>query len=62
MGTAQTFAGLARVAAPVTSTTLFQRVSHGTPFYFAALVVAVVTLLSWHAAALTRAEPVPVVD
>src|SRR5207249_832590 len=32
MGTAQTFAGIARVVAPVASTTLFQRVSHGTPF------------------------------
>jgi MFS family permease len=62
MGTAQTFAGLARVAAPVTSTTLFQRVSHGTPFYFAAVVVAVVTLLSWHVGAVTRVEPVTVVD
>src|ERR1043165_7985834 len=52
MGTAQTFAGLARVAAPLASTTLFQRVSHGMPFYFAALVVAGVTFLSWHVDAL----------
>src|SRR5262245_6561666 len=62
MGTAQTFAGIARVAAPVASTTLVQRVSHGTPFYFAALVVAVVTLLSWHVEAVPKVEPVPVVD
>jgi hypothetical protein len=62
MGTAQTFAGIARVAAPVASTTLFQRVSHGTPFYFAALVVAVVTFLSWHVGAVTKVEPVTVVD
>jgi MFS family permease len=62
MGTAQTFAGIARVAAPVTSTTLFQRVSHGTPFYFAAVVVTVVTFLSWHVEAGSRVEPVPVVD
>jgi len=62
MGTAQTFAGIARVAAPVASTTLFQRVSHGTPFYFAALVVAVVTFLSWHVNAVPRVEPVTVVD
>src|SRR2546430_16864918 len=36
MGIAQTFAGVSRVVAPILSTTLFQRVSHGMPFYFAA--------------------------
>ena len=62
MGIAQTFAGIARVAAPVISTTLFQRVSHGMPFYFAAMVVAVVSFLSFHVAPRSRVEPVPVVD
>jgi MFS family permease len=62
MGIAQTFAGIARVAAPVVSTTLFQRISHGTPFYFAAIVVGIVSFLSWHVRVRSRAEPVPVVD
>src|SRR5205807_6310245 len=39
MGIAQTFAGMARVAAPLLSTSLFQRFSHGMPFYFAATFV-----------------------
>jgi MFS family permease len=62
MGTAQTFAGIARVAAPVVSTTLFQRISHGMPFYFAAVVVAVVSFLSFHMRSQARAGAVPVVD
>ena len=33
MGVAQTFAGLARVMAPLLATTLFQRLGHGWPFY-----------------------------
>lgn len=40
MGVAQTFAGLARVVAPLMSTTIFQRVGHGWPFYAAGGVVA----------------------
>jgi MFS family permease len=62
MGIAQTFAGVSRVAGPVVSTTLFQRVGHGMPFYFAAAVVAVVSLLSRHVEARSSVEPVPVVD
>jgi hypothetical protein len=62
MGIAQTFAGVARVAAPVISTALFQRIGHSMPFYFAAIVVTVVSFLSWHVDVRSRAEPVPVVD
>jgi MFS family permease len=47
MGIAQTFAGISRVIAPVLSTTLFDRVSHGTPFYFAATFVGLVSLLAF---------------
>jgi MFS family permease len=46
MGIAQTFAGLSRVVAPVLSTSLFQRVGHTAPFYFAAVVVGLVSLLA----------------
>jgi MFS family permease len=35
MGVAQTFAGLARVVAPLVATTLFQRLGHGWPFWVA---------------------------
>ena len=62
MGTAQTFAGIARVAAPIVSTALFQRISHGSPFFFAAAVVAVVTFQSFGVEARSRVQPVPVVD
>jgi MFS family permease len=55
MGIAQTFAGVARVAAPLLSTTLFQRASHGMPFYFAATFVGLVSLLAFQ----VEREPVP---
>ena len=42
MGVAQTFAGLARVAAPLISTSAFQRFGPGAPFFVAATIVAVV--------------------
>ncbi len=51
MGTAQTFAGIARVIAPLFSTTLFQRVGHGAPFLFSATIVAGVSFLSLHLSA-----------
>ena len=35
MGVAQTFAGLARVVAPLLATTIFQRLGHAWPFYVA---------------------------
>ena len=46
MGIAQTFAGISRLIAPVTSTSLFQYVGHRAPFVFAAAAVAIVTLLA----------------
>jgi DHA1 family multidrug resistance protein-like MFS transporter len=62
MGIAQTFAGVSRVVAPVLSTTLFQRISHGMPFYFAATFVALVSLLAFQVDARPVPEPVRVVD
>jgi multidrug resistance protein len=47
MGVAQTFAGLARVAAPVLATVVFQRVGHGWPFYVAAGYVALVGIMAF---------------
>ncbi len=46
MGTAQTFAGVARVVAPLGATIAFQRLGHGAPFWLAALVVFLVSLLA----------------
>jgi len=63
MGIAQTFAGVSRVVAPVLSTTLFQRISHAMPFYFAAAFVGLVSLLAFQVEARPAApEPVRVVD
>jgi len=47
MGVAQTFAGLARVVAPLMATTLFQRLGHGWPFYVAAALVALVGIMAF---------------
>ena len=47
MGVAQTFAGLARVAAPLLATTAFQRLGHGWPFYIAGGCVALVGVLAF---------------
>ena len=47
MGVAQTFAGLARVAAPLLATSIFQRVGHGWPFYAAGGVVALVGIMAF---------------
>lgn len=46
MGVAQTFAGLARVAAPLLATMAFQRLGHGAPFYLAGACVAVAGMLA----------------
>jgi MFS family permease len=46
MGVAQTFAGLARVVAPLVATTLFQRLGHGWPFFVAGGIVALAGLLT----------------
>ena len=47
MGVAQTFAGLARVAAPLLATIAFQRLGHGWPFYIAGGFVALVSLMAF---------------
>jgi multidrug resistance protein len=47
MGVAQTFAGLARVAAPLLATAAFQRLGHGWPFYLAGACVGVVGVLAF---------------
>jgi multidrug resistance protein len=47
MGVAQTFAGLARVVAPVLATITFQRLGHGWPFYVAAGYVALVGIMAF---------------
>jgi len=46
MGTAQTFAGLSRVVAPLIATALFEQLGHGVPFFVAACYMLVVLLLS----------------
>jgi MFS family permease len=45
MGVAQTFAGIARVIAPVVSTGLFQMSGHGTPFFVASGIVVLASIL-----------------
>ncbi|HXE57038.1 MAG TPA: MFS transporter [Gemmatimonadales bacterium] len=46
MGVAQTFAGTARVIAPLLATSLFQRLGHATPFFVAAGLVAMAGALA----------------
>jgi multidrug resistance protein len=47
MGVAQTFAGMARVIAPILATVAFQRLGHGWPFFLAAGYVALVGLMAF---------------
>lgn len=47
MGVAQTFGGISRVVAPILATSVFQRLGHTMPFYVAAGIVAVVSLLAF---------------
>jgi hypothetical protein len=61
MGTAQFFAGLSRVAAPLAATYAFQSHGHRSPFFLGALLVALVSLLAFridHQPA--QATPLPV--
>jgi hypothetical protein len=51
MGVAQTFAGLARVVAPLLATAAFQRLGHAWPFYLAGTCVAVVGVLAFRVTA-----------
>jgi MFS family permease len=55
MGTAQTFAGLARVVAPLLATMAFQRLGHAWPFYLAGACVAVVGVLALQVSAEPKA-------
>jgi multidrug resistance protein len=55
MGIAQTFAGISRLIAPVTSTAMFERISHSSPFFFAAAILCVGSLMAGHLPASRRA-------
>jgi MFS family permease len=55
MGVAQTFAGLARVVAPLLATAAFQRLGHAWPFYLAGACVAIVGVLAFQ----VTVEPAP---
>ncbi|MGZ8393077.1 MAG: MFS transporter, partial [Gemmatimonadales bacterium] len=59
MGVAQTFAGLARVLAPVMATVLFQRLGHGWPFYVAGGFVALVGIMAFQVDVHPRAAKQP---
>ncbi len=59
MGTAQSFAGVSRVVAPLLATRAFQDLGHGSPFYIAGGFVALVSLLSFRIRH-HRAEPTPI--
>lgn len=60
LGVAQTFAGLARVVAPLLATSLFQRAGHGSPFLVAAGIVAVVGVMAFRFAEPAPIDPVPI--
>jgi multidrug resistance protein len=60
MGVAQTFAGLARVAAPLLATAAFQRLGHGAPFYLAGACVALVGLLAFQVQREPGVSPHPI--
>jgi MFS family permease len=54
MGVAQTFAGLARVAAPLIATSAYQRFGEASPFFVAGAIVALVGVLAFRFAPATR--------
>ena len=59
MGVAQTFAGLARVVAPLLATAAFQRLGHAWPFYLAGGSMAMVGLLAFRVQAKPIASAAP---
>jgi MFS family permease len=59
MGTAQTYAGLSRVIAPLAATAAFQRLGHGTPFLLAAGLVVLVGLWTLRLQRPATADPAP---
>lgn len=58
MGVAQTFAGLARVVAPLLATAAFQRLGHAWPFYLAGTCVAIVGILAFQVTVEPTQHPV----
>jgi sugar phosphate permease len=59
MGVAQTFAGLARVVAPMVATSAYQRFGPPTPFYIAGGIVALVGVLAFRVTPPALAQPTP---
>lgn len=47
LGVQQAFGGVARVIAPIWATAAFQGLGQGVPFYIAAMVVGIVTILAF---------------
>jgi multidrug resistance protein len=62
MGVAQTFAGLARVAAPLVATAAFQRLGHGAPFYLAGTCMALAGVLALQIQSGPSASPLPATE
>ncbi len=64
MGVAQTYAGMSRVLAPIVGTIIFQRIGHASPFYAAAILMALVSILAFQVERLpgppTGETPIPV--
>ena len=58
MGVAQTFGGVARAIAPVIATRIFQDLGHAWPFFVAAAIVAVVSILTFR----VGPDPEPVAE
>ena len=46
MGTAQSFAGVSRTLSPLIATALFQQIGHGIPFFFSAVCMGAVGLMT----------------
>ncbi|TFG45579.1 MAG: MFS transporter [Gemmatimonadales bacterium] len=57
MGSAQTFAGIARVVAPILATRAFQDYGHNWPFYMAAATVALVSVLAFRLGPVAEPNP-----
>ncbi len=57
MGSAQTFAGLARVIAPILATRAFQDYGHNWPFYMAAATVALASVLAFRLGPVSDPQP-----
>jgi multidrug resistance protein len=58
LGTAQTYAGISRVLAPLVATIVFQRLGHGAPFVVAAALMALVSVLAFKLDRLPAPAPV----